>query len=144
MGIDKFPPLGGRELKGGGFNSVTAKTMRKNQRQSAFARELRRKQTDAEKALWIKLKDRQIDGLKFRRQQPIGPYIVDFVCFDRKLIIEIDGGHHSGDKMLKEDNDRSKWLTEQNYQVLRFWNNEVLMNQEGVLERIRTASSPSP
>ena len=118
--------------------------MRKNQRQSAFARELRRKQTDAEKALWIKLRDRQIDGLKFRRQQPIGSYIVDFVCFDRKLIIEIDGGHHSEDKVLTEDNDRSRWLTEQNYQVLRFWNNEVLTNQEGVLERIRTASSPSP
>jgi len=144
VGTDKFPPPGGRELKGGGLNSVTAKTMRKNQRQSAFARELRRKQTDAEKALWIKLRDRQIDGLKFRRQQPIGPYIVDFVCFDRKLIIEIDGGHHSEDKLLMKDNDRSKWLTEQNYQVLRFWNNEVLTNQEGVLERIRTASSPSP
>jgi very-short-patch-repair endonuclease len=75
-------------------------------------------------------------GEKFRRQQPIGPYIVDFINFDNKLVIEIDGGQHNDEEMGKKDTDRTMWLRENGYRVLRFWNNEVLHNIDGVLEEI--------
>jgi len=68
--------------------------VKENRRQIAFARELRGRQTDAEKALWMRLRDKQLEGVKFRRQQPIGPYIVDFASLERNLIVEIDGGQH--------------------------------------------------
>jgi len=77
--------------------------------------------------------------VKFRRQQPIGQYIVDFVSFERKLVIEIDGGQHSGEGIKNQDKQRTTWLKKGGYQVLRFWNNEVLTNIKGVLERIREA-----
>jgi len=115
---------------------VTIK-MKKNREQIAFARKLRQQQTEAEKALWIKLRKRQLEGIKFRRQQAIGPYIVDFVSFEKKLVIEIDGGQHNEEKIRERDEGRTMWLKENGYQVLRFWNNEVLKNVEGVLERIR-------
>ena len=115
--------------------------MRKSQEQIAFARELRYKQTEAEGALWMRLRNKQLEGVKFRRQQPIGPYIVDFANFERKLIIEIDGGQHDEEKMRERDEERTTWLKEGGYQVLRFWNNDVLMNMGGVLERIREAVS---
>ena len=99
-----------------------------------FARHLRRSATDAERALWAKLRNRQIEGLKFRRQYPLGPYTVDFVCFERKLVIEIDGGQHT--EAAAQDELRTRWLRGRGYMVLRFWNNEVLRNMEGVLARI--------
>ena len=114
--------------------------MKKNQEQVDFAHQLRRKQTRAEAFLWARLKSKQLNGVKFRRQQPIGPYIVDFVSFEKKLILEIDGGQHNEEGAgRKKDEDRTKWLQESGYQVLRFWNNEVLMNTEAVLQKIMMA-----
>ena len=111
--------------------------MEKRREETTLARGLRKRQTDAERALWNKLRSKQIEGVKFRRQQPIGPYIVDFVSLERKLIIEIDGGQHNERKVREEDQEREEWLKEKGYQILRFWNNDVLTNIEGVLERIK-------
>jgi very-short-patch-repair endonuclease len=110
--------------------------MKKGEEQIAFARELRQKQTEAERLLWSKLRSKQPEGVKFRRQQPIGPYIVDFASFERKVVIEIDGGQHNEEELRERDEKRARWLEERGYQVLRFWDNEVLTNMEGVLERI--------
>jgi very-short-patch-repair endonuclease len=107
--------------------------LKKSQEQIGFARELRQKQTDAEKALWMRLRSRQLQGVKFRRQQPIDPY------FERKLIIEIDGGQHNEETIKERDEERTTGLQERGYQIIRFWNNEVLTNLEGILERIRKA-----
>ncbi len=99
------------------------------------ARELRRDSTDAENKLWYQLQNRQLCGLKFRRQVPIGNFIVDFVCNEQKLVIEIDGGQH--DENRKYDNWRSEMLAERGYRVIRFWNNDVLLGMDGVIEEIR-------
>ena len=109
------------------------------------ARELRRNMTDAERALWQRLKARQLEGFKFRRQEQIGRFIVDFVCFERGLIVEADGGQHAVDR--EKDQERSRWLNSQGFTVLRFWNNDVLENTDGVMETIRSvccSSAPSP
>ncbi len=121
--------------------------MEKRREETTLARGLRKRQTDAERALWNKLRSKQIEGVKFRRQQPIGPYIVDFVSLERKLIIEIDGGQHNERKVREKDQEREEWLKEKGYQTLRFWNNDVLTNIEGVLERIKEnleGKPPSP
>ena len=78
-------------------------------------------------------------GVKFRRQQPIGPYIVDFVSFERRLVIELDGGHHADDTARARDSERASWLERNGYELIRFWNNEVRGNLEGVLHRISEA-----
>lgn len=101
-----------------------------------FARRLRGNQTDAESALWHRLRNRQIDGRKFIRQMPIACYICDFVCRERMLIVEVDGGQHAGSS---RDAVRDRFLREKGYRVLRFWNNEVLGNAEGVLDVIAGA-----
>ena len=101
------------------------------------ARELRANMTDAERKLWSKLRLKQIDGCRFRRQLPIGPYIVDFVCLASRLIIEVDGGQHASD--VQRDAKRTAWLESQNFRVLRFWNNDVLGNMDGVLQTIQCA-----
>ena len=90
--------------------------------------------TDAERLLWQHLRNRQLGGWKFRRQCPIGPFIVDFVCPEKKVIVEVDGGQHA--ETVVEDAERSKYLTEQGYRIVRFWNNEVLKELEAVLETI--------
>ena len=113
--------------------------MGESRRQIALARRFRQSQTDAEKALWARLKNKQLESVKFRRQQPLDPYIVDFVSFVRKIIVEVDGGQHNEREGKKRDKKRAAWLKENGYQVLRFWNNEVLMNMEGVLEKIEEA-----
>ena len=113
--------------------------MRKEPTITAFARGLRHTQTSAERALWAHLSSRRLAGVKFRRQQPIGSYIVDFVSFERKLIIEIDGGRHDEIAARERDKERSAWLEGQGYRVLRFWNNEILGNAEGVFDSIRQA-----
>jgi very-short-patch-repair endonuclease len=97
-------------------------------------RDLRSNLTDAERRLWQSLKRRQIAGVKFRRQQPIGPFIVDFVCFDPRVIVEVDGGQHA--ERLHDDEKRTRWLEAQGYRVLRFWNNDVLANTEAVAQAI--------
>ena len=99
------------------------------------ARDLRKKSTDAERLLWRHLRARQLEGLKFRRQQPLGDYIVDLVCFEKRIVIEVDGGQHMSAR--EKDSERDKWLVEQGFRVLRFWNNEVFKNTDGVLEKIR-------
>jgi very-short-patch-repair endonuclease len=88
-----------------------------------------------ESLLWSRLRARQLQGIKFRRQQPIENYIVDFVSFEKRIVIELDGGQH---KMNKEkDNERDRFLAENGFTVLRFWDSEVIENMEGVLEVIR-------
>ena len=104
-------------------------------RKTTLARNLRKNQTDAERILWSKLRAKQLDGIKFRRQQPIGCYIVDFVCRKRHLIIELDGGQHATDVI--HDKIRGSYLERQGFTILRFWNNDVLKNIDGVLEVIR-------
>ncbi len=96
------------------------------------AKRLRSNSTEAEKYLWYMLKNKNL-GVKFRRQAVIGKYIVDFSCFEIKLVIEVDGGQHA---RSENDNARDQWLMEQGFNVLRFWNNDVLGNRDGVLEKI--------
>ncbi len=106
-------------------------------RSSKFSKELRQRQTDAESKLWYFLRNRQMEGYKFRRQHRIGRYIVDMVCLDKKLIIEMDGGQHNEAPEQEKDRLRTGWLKKEKYKLLRFWDNEVLTNTEGVLEIIR-------
>ena len=102
------------------------------------AQRLRLNSTKAELKLWNRLRSRAINGCKFVRQEPIGPYIVDFVCREQRLIIEVDGGQHATDA---RDAVREQWLIDHRYRVLRFWNNDVMGNIDGVLETIATALS---
>ena len=106
------------------------------------AKDLRKSMTDAERALWQRLKARQLDGLKFRRQEQIGRFIADFVCFERGIIIEADGGQHAIER--EKDKERTQWLNSQGFTVLRFWNNDILTNIEGVMEAIRSACVAAP
>jgi very-short-patch-repair endonuclease len=108
----------------------------------ATAQRLRRDQTDAERKLWFKLRDRRLNGLKFRRQATVGRYVVDFLCVEANLIIELDGGQHAS--RTKEDATRTEELEVSGYLVLRFWNNEVLSNLSGVLESIVDTLKPLP
>ena len=94
------------------------------------ARELRKNSTDTERALWKHLRLRQLGGYKFRRQQPIGQYIVDFVCLEKRLLIELDGGQHS--ELVDYDSARTAWLGAQGFRLLRFWNNQVLAEIDAV------------
>ena len=117
------------------------------ERRSQYARRLRRDQTDAERMIWSRLRDRRLSGARFRRQHPIGPFIADFCCTDAKLVIELDGGQHALKK--RSDAERTAFLEGQGYRVIRFWDNDVLSNLEGVLHRIVEAlgvkgPSPSP
>src|SRR5579863_4448835 len=97
------------------------------------ARQLRKNLTPAEIKLWQRLRRKQLAGLRFRRQVTIGKYIVDFICYEARLIIEIDGGQHNEDEIAQYDRYRDKWLEAQGYKVIRFWNNEVLGQIENVL-----------
>ena len=99
------------------------------------ARELRKTMTDAERRLWRRLREQQL-GARFRRQAPVGPYIVDFVSFQHRLIIELDGSQHAEAAQAAYDSSRTAFLEAEGFQVLRFWNNQVIENPDGVLERI--------
>jgi very-short-patch-repair endonuclease len=111
-----------------------------------LAKDLRKRSTDAERFLWSRLRAGRFEGMKFRRQHPIGQYIVDFVCLERKLIIELDGGQHALPDAVWKDSERDAWLEKEGYAVVRFWDNEVLTNGNGVLEAIRERlhTTPSP
>lgn len=98
------------------------------------ARALRKYLTDAEQLLWRRLRKRQLNEHRFRRQHPIGRYIVDFVCLEQKLVIELDGSQHQDQQYY--DDRRDKWLQSQGYSVLRFWNNQVMNELDHVLEAI--------
>jgi len=112
------------------------------QKNTPRARNLRHNQTEAEKRLWRYLRNRQISGAKFRRQVPKGPYVVDFLCAAARLIVELDGGQHAD--QLEADERRTVFLQSAGYRVVRFWNNEVLQNMEGVLTVIEEALQKAP
>ena len=101
-----------------------------------LARNLRKNSTKEEKIVWQILRNRQFFNLKFKRQVPIGEYIVDFLCEERKLIIEIDGGHHNSAESIEYDKKRTIFLNSKGYQVIRFWNNEINENIDGVYEKL--------
>jgi len=106
-----------------------------------FARELREHSTDAERLFWSRVRAHRLLGHKFKRQQPIGSYIMDFVCVEARLVVELDGGQHAASK---RDQIRDAQLTEKGHRVLRFWNNDVLMNIDGVVETVVKNLGPSP
>ncbi|OQP83705.1 hypothetical protein BTR14_21815 [Rhizobium rhizosphaerae] len=103
---------------------------------TATARKLRKRETDAEHLLWMHLRNRLLNGYKFSRQIPLGPYVVDFVCRDKRLIIELDGFQHADSK---EDQGRTEWLNGEGYSVLRFWNHETTHHLPEVLATILAA-----
>jgi very-short-patch-repair endonuclease len=115
---------------------------------SQLARALRQRMTDAERLLWRHLRNRELGGWKFRRQYPVGPFIVDFICVEKNVVIEVDGGQHAENE--EQDIQRSAYLNKMGYQVVRFWNNQVLQETEAVLEAIFATlangkeNSPSP
>jgi very-short-patch-repair endonuclease len=106
------------------------------------AKQLRRHQTDAERILWFRLRGRRLAGWKFKRQVPIDRFIVDFVCADAMLIVELDGSQHA--VRTPQDEERRRTLESMGYLVLRFWNNDVMRNIEGVLEEILSTLNQQP
>ncbi|MEX0644279.1 MAG: endonuclease domain-containing protein [Parvularculaceae bacterium] len=105
------------------------------------ARALRRNQTSAERMLWRMLRAKEEIGVRFRRQHPLGCYIVDFICLERSLIVEVDGGQHGDSPHQQYDRARDAWLESRGYLVLRFWNGEIYDAIDGVIVRIREALS---
>ena len=132
------PLWGEGRVRGGQTTSAVCESPRD------YARGLRRRQTDAERRLWARLRDRRLMGAKFARQVPIGAYVVDFCCRELKVIVELDGGQHA--VQARSDTERTVFLEALGYLMLRFWNNDALANTDGVLQRIaRTlAARPSP
>ena len=98
--------------------------------------------TDAEQALWRILRSRQLQGFKFRRQHPIGRHVVDFVCLEQRLIVEVDGAHHA--EQVEGDAERTASLEAKGFRVIRFWNNEVLTEMDGVAMRLLANLTPTP
>ena len=114
--------------------------MREGQKRNA-ARTLRRNSTDVERLMWRLLRDRRFAGVKFRRQVPIGPYVADFASIEHRVAVEVDGGQHGG----ASDERRDVFLAARGWRVLRFWNNDVLQNRNGVLEHLlHVTREPSP
>ncbi len=137
------PPEGegpGERARGSRKHSGANDSMSTTQRDRARA--LRKGMTDAERRLWYHLRAGRL-GVHVRRQAPIGPYIVDFAAIDRRLVVELDGGQHAEPDQADYDKARTAYLEGRGFRVLRFWNNEVLENTEGVLERILEALSNS-
>lgn len=125
------PAQPGGRVRGRGYDAPTL----------AKAKRLRRDMTAAERNLWSALRSAQIARAKFRRQQPIGPYIADFVCQSHRLIVEVDGGQHS----VEADAARSAWLEQASYRIIRFWNDDVNSNRDGVAAAIaRALATPHP
>ena len=100
------------------------------------ARELRKTMSAPERKLWRALSNGQAGGLRFRRQHPMGTYVVDFVCLDRHLVIEVDGSQHGHNAQMVHDQKRTQWLEDEGYRVIRFWANEVMSNTDGVVATI--------
>jgi len=138
-----LPPIGG--IKGGG-DSLRLQTMAESKKKLpidpttlSYARELRRASTSAERTLWSMLRGKQLLGLKSRRQHPLPPYIVDFYCHEKRLVVELDGGQHNEVARTAYDLERTAWLQAQGLRVIRFWNHEVEPSLEGVLVAIAWA-----
>ncbi len=132
---------------------MVPKTTRSRNASISQARNLRRNSTITEQRLWGKLRRRSLGGHYFRRQVPIGSFIVDFVCIRKKLVVEVDGGQHNYDTQRRKEQARTEYLHSKGYTVLRFWNNEVIDNVEGVCvvissalhsDNVATPSQPSP
>jgi len=102
----------------------------------ATAKKLRANTTPHERVLWRALKEVPTDGTHFRRQAPIGPYVVDFLCPAKRLIIELDGGHHNDDETAQRDQERQAWLEKEGYRVVRFWNSDITADLNAVLEQV--------
>lgn len=139
LGIHPFSLLAtskmwGRPLPMANIKYYSPETVRRS-------RMLRNNPTQAEKILWGALRSQQMEGYKFRRQFFIGQYITDFVCVDKKLVVEADGGQHCNNTY---DAVRDEYIKSQGYTVLRFWNNEIIDNKEGVLQVIRTILLQTP
>ncbi len=107
------------------------------------ARALRQSPTTAEQLLWRHLRNRQLAGTKFRRQHPLGPYILDFVCLEQGLVVEVDGGQHADLQAQAYDRQRAVWLRQQGLRVLRFWNHEVVQQTNEVLAHVLQALTPA-
>jgi very-short-patch-repair endonuclease len=105
----------------------------------ATARRLRSSQTGAEKSLWRQLRKLEMKGTHFRRQVPIGNYVADFACLASRLVIELDGSHHGDESNTAHDDSRTQWLEAEGYRVLRFWNNDLTENLDGVMGSIYAA-----
>jgi very-short-patch-repair endonuclease len=105
----------------------------------ATARRLRANATSAEVIVWRQLRALETDGTHFRRQVPIGPYLADFACMAARLVIEIDGSHHGEEPNKARDEERTRWLETEGYRVIRFWNNDITQNPEGVLDVVHAA-----
>ncbi|MGE3333369.1 MAG: endonuclease domain-containing protein [Rhodospirillaceae bacterium] len=108
------------------------------------ARQLRKQMTDAEKRLWSYLRTLKRRGFHFRKQAPIGDFIADFCCHAARLVIEVDGGQHGLEREVSKDTSRTRWLESQGYAVVRYWNNDVLTNFDGVVENIDSLINPTP
>jgi very-short-patch-repair endonuclease len=126
------PPKGGR-VREGGYRKASP---RRWSEISACknTRRLRREMTDAERALWARRRGKQLEGYRFRTQAPLGRFVADFACMEAKLIVEVDGGQHTDRR--EHDAERTAWLEAQGFRVLRFWNNAVSGNMDGVLQVI--------
>ena len=129
------------ELNGARFDFMPSNRLSRLRRPQAAwaAKALRREMTNAEMRMWYHLRAGRFEGWKFRRQVPMGPFVVDFLCERALLIVEIDGGQHA--ERIDADRERTMWLEQQGYRVLRFWNNDVLGNMNGVLETLSPALS---
>ena len=128
---------------------VTERTLKERRKRAplrAFARDLRREQTDAERKFWWKVRDRRLGGFKFKRQYPIGPYVADFVCLEKMLIVELDGSQHG--EHAAHDAARDSFLAEKGFRVVRIWNADFLRNQEGtadfIFHLLGGGEAPSP
>ena len=108
------------------------------------ARALRKTISDAERRLWSALRGRQLHGLRFRRQHPIGPYIADFICLEKRLVVEVDGSQHAEPAQIAHDTRRTNWLQREGYRVLRVWTNEVFENLDGVAKTILVEADGMP
>ena len=106
------------------------------------AKRLRYEMTDAERVLWREVRAHRFAGFKFKRQEPLGLYVVDFVCYEAKLIVELDGGQHANQQ--EADAERTRWLESRGFRVVRFWNNDVLANIAGVMHEIKKMLNSSP
>jgi very-short-patch-repair endonuclease len=120
-------------------DNKTADTSAARQTRTSRAKQLRANSTDAERLLWRELRSRQVYGCKFRRQQPLGRFILDFVCLERRVVVEVDGGQHSEPEQAKYDAERTEWLAENGFRVLRFWDDEVLKQIDEVKAAIGQA-----
>ncbi len=116
---------------------------RTQKHQRGAAKRLRREMTDAERKLWYAVRAHRFENLGFRRQVPMGPFIVDFISHRMRIVIEVDGGGHTYETQIEHDTRRDEWIVSRGYRVLRFWNNEILTNLDGVLTTILAALPPS-